>query len=477
MKPFLVDNLTESATKFPDSIALVDGSLRLSYSALVEDVEKLAIQLSGNPQYVGIHLPKSAAYVTAIYASLKAGHAYVPLDIEAPRQRLEDIANQAQFGWLITAKDAQAPLSVERILETYYVGDLTVYKLKQPQPASTGASHVLFTSGSTGIPKGVIMSHEATTAFVDWSSSKFLSHYKPRVLAHAPFHFDLSTFDLFATFKSGGTLVICNEQEAKQPLQVAELIKSYDIDTLYTTPTALQLLQQYAPLNTFKDQLKTVLFAGESFPMKQFKLLQQDLPLTVLINLYGPSETNVVTYHQVEPGRSYNVLPIGKPTPYATCKIEDNELRIGGVSLALEYLNNPEETRAKFLRQGGTRFYKSGDTVSEEEGELIFKGRLDRMVKRRGYRIEMGDIEAGFAVHPDISQLIALAIEHADGKKIILFYATWTKRKLGVLGLKQFGTSKLPSYMLPDKFVHCEEFPTNSNHKIDAQALIAAYEG
>ena len=475
MKPFLVDNLIESATKFPDSLALVDGSLQVSYSALLADVEKLAFQLTGNPQYVGIHLPKSAAYVTAIYATLKAGHAYVPLDIEAPKQRLADIANQAQFGWLITAKAAQAPLSVERILDTYYFGDLTVYKLKQPQAAADGASHVLFTSGSTGKPKGVVMSHEATAAFVNWSSSEFLSNYKPRVLAHAPFHFDLSTFDLFATFKSGGTLVICHEQEAKQPLQIADLIKDYAIDTLYTTPTALQLLQQYAALSTFKDQLKTILFAGEPYPMKHFKLLQQDLTATTLINLYGPSETNVVTYHQVEPERSYSVIPIGKPTPYATCKIEDDELRISGLSLAVEYLNNPEETQAKFKYQDGIRFYQTGDKVSEEAGELIFRGRLDRMVKRRGYRIEMGDIEAGYSSHPDISQLIALAVDRAEGKKIILFYTTESNQKLGVLGLKQFGTTSLP--MLPDKFVHYEELPTNSNHKIDAQALIVAYEG
>jgi amino acid adenylation domain-containing protein len=285
------------------------------------------------------------------------------------------------------------------------------------RPEPDALAYILYTSGSTGVPKGVMLSHRAGASFVHWCSEVFDPRPEDRFSSHAPLHFDLSILDVYLPLKHGAALVLVGEETGKAPARLAPLIAERRISVWYSTPSILSLLAQYGRLEALDlTALRLVLFAGEVFPVKHLRALKKLLPAPRYFNLYGPTETNVCTFYEVPPGpvpeARHEPYPIGKAcSHYETLVVDeagrpalggaDGELCAAGPGVMQGYWNLPEPSARAFIDDGsGRRWYRTGDVVTTDaEGNYLYLSRRDRMVKRRGYRVELGEIEAGLYRH------------------------------------------------------------------------------
>jgi amino acid adenylation domain-containing protein len=358
-----------------------------------------------------------------------------------------------------------------------------------PDGAGSDLAYILYTSGSTGRPKGVMVPHSAALAFVDWCSDAFQPAAGDRFSAHAPFHFDLSVFDLFVAIKHAATVVLIGEAVARQPRALAALVSRERISVWYSAPSALVALLEHGALERHDlSSLRLVLFAGEVFPVKHLRRLRALLPPRVrLFNLYGPTETNVCTYYQIPPlvpEQRTEPYPIGKACPHFEARVVDadsrpvprggeGELLVAGDGTMLGYWGLPERTEQAFaLDADGRRFYRTGDLVTESpEGDYVFRGRRDQMVKRRGYRIELGEIEAALYSHPAVGEAAVVARDRAEQGVQICGVLVCREQRPSIVELKAFCATTLPLYMVPDRFVYREALPRTSTGKVDYQVL------
>jgi amino acid adenylation domain-containing protein len=357
-------------------------------------------------------------------------------------------------------------------------------------PSSSGdLAYILYTSGSTGAPKGVMLTLGNAMSFIDWCSETFEPTTSDRFSSHAPFHFDLSILDIYVPVKHGATLVLISEEVGKNPFQLASLIAEEKISSWYSTPSVLNLLTQYGKLDQHDyTSLRRVIFAGEVFPVKHLRELKRFLPSPRYYNLYGPTETNVCTFHEIrgpiEDERA-RPFPIGKACSHYQIKVVDErgqdvtpgkegELYASGLGVMRGYWNLNEQTASTFLEDSsGRRWYKTGDIVFvNENGDFVFVGRRDRMVKRRGYRVELGEIEVGLYSHPSVAEAAVVALSDPDeGVRIRAFLSFRGETPPSIVDMKSFCADKLPAYMIPDLFTFREFLPKTSTDKIDYQKL------
>jgi amino acid adenylation domain-containing protein len=348
---------------------------------------------------------------------------------------------------------------------------------------------VLYTSGSTGRPKGVMLTHENAVSFVDWCSDTFAPRSSDHFSSHAPFHFDLSILDLYTCFKHGATLVLVSEDIGKDAPRLARLIAEERVSIWYSAPSILSLLAQFGDLPRYDHSaLRQVLFAGEVFPVKHLRALAGLWPHPRYFNLYGPTETNVCTYYEIplpvppDRGAPY---PIGYTCSHLHSRVLDEagaevatgtegELCIAGPGVMQGYWGLPEQTAKGFWRDDdGTRWYRTGDIVTEAaEGCYSYLGRRDRMVKRRGYRVELGEIESALYKHARIKEaaVVAFADEEA-GVTIAAFLSCHDAKPPGLIEMKRFCAENMPLYMIPDKFSWQPSLPKTSTDKLDYQRL------
>ncbi|GIX28259.1 MAG: hypothetical protein KatS3mg123_2140 [Burkholderiales bacterium] len=512
----LHDAFIRAAERYPERIAAVEpGAGEITYrelAALSDRVRDRLRTLGVQPgDRVGIYLRKSIDAVAAIYGILKAGAAYVPVDPGAPPSRnayiLHDCAVRAvvlerRFQEKLEAELAQlgaAPSSF--VLEGAGGGAALARALEQadaanPAPPTTTAmpgpgdlAYILYTSGSTGKPKGVMLSHENGVSFVDWCSEVFKPRATDRFSSHAPFHFDLSILDIHVALKHGAALVLVAEDAGKDPLRLAPLIAEQRVSVWYSAPSILSLLAQYGSLSSHDySALRLVLFAGEVFPVKHLRTLTRWWPHPRYFNLYGPTETNVCTFYEVPlpiPEERTAPFPIGRVCSHLRGKVvdgegrevqqgEEGELCISGRGVMQGYWALPERTAVAFLTdENGVRWYKTGDIVAKrDDGNYVYLGRRDRMVKRRGYRVELGEIEAGLYRHPLVKEAAVVALPDEEaGVKIKAFLSCRESKRPSLIELKRFCSEVLPAYMIPDHFVWCEALPKTSTDKVDYQRL------
>jgi acyl-coenzyme A synthetase/AMP-(fatty) acid ligase len=309
-----------------------------------------------------------------------------------------------------------------------------------------------------------------------------------RFSSHAPFHFDLSIHDVYVPLKHGGTLVLFGEEIGKQPARLAEAIEAHRISIWYSTPSILTLLAQYGKLaERDLSALRSVLFAGEVFPVKHLRALQRLLPKPRYLNLYGPTETNVCTYYEIPetiPDERSQPFPIGRVCEHLRALVLDEELRpvapgaqgelcIAGPNVMSGYWNLPDNDARAFVEREGERWYRTGDVVVEApDGNFTYVSRRDRMVKRRGYRVELGEIEAALYRHPEVKEAGVVAVADPDeGVRIRAFLSLAGGSKPSLIAMKRFCAEVLPGYMAPDFFAFLEELPKTSTDKIDYQTL------
>ena len=515
--PNLAAYLEQSAARWPERTAVVDpdGS-QLTYQELDDRANRIAAYLSANGvrpgDRVGLVLPKSAAAVTAIFGILKARAAYVPVDYSAPPARnraiLTDCTVKAVFlqsqradlldgmesapapSLTIAVGAGRPPETAPRVVEWSDV-------LRFPSGASIAGraqadlAYILYTSGSTGVPKGVMLSHENAVSFVDWCSSVLSPVETDRFSSHAPFHFDLSVLDIYASLKHGAALFLISEELGKNPSELARFIRDNALTVWYSTPSILSLLAQFGGMDRVEpaayDALRLVLFAGEVFPVKHLRQITRRWPHAAYYNLYGPTETNVCTFARIPlpvPDERVHPYPIGPACSHCAALVlhegvpvaagGEGLLHISGPSVFQGYWNRPAENAAAFVERDGVRWYNTGDVVREDPQEgFLYLGRRDRMVKRRGYRIELGEIERGLYQHPQLREAAVVAVPDPSGNgvKICAFVACPQAQKPSIVDLKIFCATHLPTYMNPDVFVISEALPRTSTNKIDYQRL------
>jgi amino acid adenylation domain-containing protein len=508
--------LDHSAQSYPDHVAIAepDGG-NISYrdlDILSDRLRDRLMHLGISPSdRVGIYMRKSIDAVAAIFGILNTGAAYVPVDPGAPVTRNAYILNNCSVKAVVVEKRFEESLREElgRIGETPILfviagtgGGLPLDEAlqreqeKDPSPYAKTVvpdlddlAYILYTSGSTGKPKGVMLSHRNGATFVEWCSETFQPNQNDRFSSHAPFHFDLSILDIFLAIKHGGTLVLIGEELGKDPLRLAPLISEKRLSVWYSTPSILSLLAQYGKLERYDySNLRIVLFAGEVFPVKHLRMLKNLLPKPRYFNLYGPTETNVCTFYEIPDfitEERTQPFPIGKTCSHLHAKVVDEqgyevtrgqegELCISGPGVTRGYWNLSERTTQAFLEDGnGRRWYKTGDIVIEKtDRNYIYRGRRDRMVKKRGYRVELGEIETCLYRHPEIKEAAVIALsDEEDGVQIKAFLSCQKRKRLSVIELKRFCAENLPNYMIPDLFSFKDVLPKTSTEKTDYQKL------
>jgi amino acid adenylation domain-containing protein len=530
----LTELLEEAAARRPEHTALEDEhGRRLSYGELFRGADRVATRLARwgveRGDRVAIWLPKGLEAVTAIHGILRTGASYVPVDPTGPALRAATImASSGVKAAVVSAAlvpslralwfgpgplprlivvesgaeatgpapdDLASALPPSDASWSCVMADLAPSPLPPPRDGDDLA-YILFTSGSTGQPKGVMLSHANAFTFLDWCSRTLGPWYDDdRFASHAPFHFDLSVFDLFAACRTAATLVLVGETLGKDPAALGDFISEKRISVWYSAPTILSFLTQNGRLDRPDYRApRLVLFAGEVFPIAALKRLRRLWRESVMWNLYGPTETNVCTACPnplAIPEDRSEPFPIGSVCSPLRARVVDEqgrdlspgalgELLIGGPGVMRGYFGQPGLTAAAFLVEGGTRWYRTGDLVKDDgTGCFQFHGRRDRMVKKRGYRIELGEIESALYRHDGVDRAGVVAQADEIGISIAAFVALKPDHKKSIIALKRHCMSYLPAYMIPDTFTFVDDLPRTSTDKVDYQSLrsLAALEG
>src|SRR5438128_6910099 len=423
--PLLHEHIVSVDHSRADRPAIVWSSGLLTHRELRNSVLGIAARLRrlgiGRNQRAAICLPKCVEAVQAVLGTLASGATYVPVDASAPASRIHHIISDAQVSLLFTTESIHEklvaegadknlpPVTVVRELGTghgldHWLANISSEDIQLGSLDDTAT--ILYTSGSTGLPKGVMLSHRNVSSFVQWAIERFGLSADDRFTSHAPFHFDLSTLDLFASLRVGASVFLIDEKMVRFPAAVAKVLEQQRISVWYSVPTALRLLREYGGLGRRDlSSLRLVFFAGEVFPVPSLRRLMQQLSHPRYVNLYGPTETNVCTYHVLDgtPGEDETAVPIGIPCEHLGVTIrgeiekpipsgEVGEICVTGPGVMQGYWRQSDVTRAVRF-DGRDDSYRTGDFGYWSDGTIQLAGRRDQQIKIRGHRVELLEIE------------------------------------------------------------------------------------
>ena len=520
--------VTQSADRHATAPAVVMDGVTLDYATLEQRSNRFARSLVAHGvrrgDRVALWLPKSPDAIVALYGIMKAGAAYVPGDPASPASRLAYIARDCAVAGLVTTRDrAQAldeAFAGRAPMRALWFADADDARAELPHVAGLPGVHwaalaseeprafdspaleddlayILYTSGSTGDPKGVMLSHRNCRVFTDWAAETFALTSQDRVANQAPFHFDLSTFDLFSAAAAGASVHPVSPRIAAFPAAVAMRWTQDRLSVWYCTPSSLVLMLTRGGLEKQDlSALRVLLFAGEVFPAKYLRQLVALAPHARYANLFGPTETNVCTWLEVKQAPEGDApLSIGRACPYDEALVLDDALRpvpaggvgelwIRGASVMHGYWGSPERTAlalqtidiAPGIRD---RAYRTGDLVRVlSDGNLEFLGRRDHQVKTRGYRVELGEIETRLAAHPAVGEAVVVAVPDDEvTNRLKAVVVSKADVEVSADELREHCARTLPRYMVPETVEFRKDLPRTSSGKVDRRALLDAPKG
>lgn len=474
--------IVNSTARHPDRLAVACGTDTLTYLELDAAANRFAHRLRergvGRGDRVVLWSDKSTDMIAAMQGVLRLGAAYVPMDGTAPVARVAMLA--ADCGAAVVCADSGRLAEARTAVTAACMGlhsESTVDDTALDEPVDDDdLAYILYTSGSTGVPKGVCISHRNSRAFVDWAVAELGVGPMDRLANHAPLVFDLSVLDLYAAFATGASVHLLSAELAHAPAQLVRFLHDERITIWYSVPSALLLMMRDGLLDrAAPDALRAVCFAGEPFPIDGVRSLA-GWTTARLLNLYGPTETNVCTFHEVTPSDLARDRPprIGRPCsgdrvwaqrPDGTVAGpgEEGELLAVGPTVMLGYWGAPRQREP----------YHTGDIVRVlEDGSFDYVGRRDHTVKIRGHRIGLGEVEIATAGHPDIEDAAVVVVGSGIEARLAAFVMPARGRSPGPLSIKAHCARLLPSYALPDHVHIGQDLPRTRNGKVDRPALV-----
>lgn len=514
------ERVTAAAAAVPDRVA-VAASTQLTYGDLDQQSTQLAHVLRSHGcqpgDRVAFLLPKTPKAITVMLGILKAGCVYVPLDPAGPIPRLQRMLRLCDASLVIgdatglkllgELTSAEPTLKVGWLEGDSPTGDLAAAVLfgpadvagesDEPIPSGTSATapaYILFTSGSTGVPKGVVISHANVGAFLDWAVPHYGIGPSDRVSAHSPLHFDLSVFDIFGALSAGATVHPVDPLLNLLPHQLVQFMRDKELTQWFSVPSLLAYIASHDVVTP--DDLPTLrrlLWCGEVMPTAALQYWMERLRHVSFTNLYGPTETTIASSHfdvQRPPADLDRDVPIGVACSGEQLIVLDEELRevdagqvgeicIGGAGLSTGYWRDPERTAAAFVEiPHYGRVYRTGDMGwIDEVGLAHFSGRRDSQIKTRGYRVELGDIVSALSGLAAIRECTVVAIDSQgfEGKMICCAYVPATNQETPAT-IRRRATSVLPRYMIPHRWLEYDLLPRNAAGKIDQSGIRARFE-
>ncbi len=521
MPHLLHQNLELTAAQYPDKVALVSDDETITYA----DLNHAATRVSGflhnlkiQPgDLVGVLMPKDIRSIIAVHGVMKAGAAYVPIDPNFPSTRVGFLLENCEVNCLITYSDLfqknqeviEANGHTKEIIlcdppgsanssqcSLYTWSDVMENNFAQPLIDNTAndLAYLLFTSGSTGTPKGVMTSHQNAMSFVDSMQDLFSVNAQDIVANPAPLQFGISTFDMYVGIKSAATIRLVPPNLVTFPQELAEWINDEGISIWFSVPFVLSRMLLEGEIHKYEfEKLRQIFFAGEVFPVKYLRKLKATWDHVQFCNIYGTSEANIITYHPVGDLAEDRTkpIPIGRPIPNLKVFVmksdgsmaetgEEGELCTHGLMVTHGYWKNPEKTEENYIQNPLQRNfreigYKTGDLViKDKEGNYHYVGRKDHMIKSRGYRIEIGDIEAAIYSHQGIKEATVLAIpDDLVGHRIKAFVSLHQQDALDAMDIQSHCADNIPRYMIPEEIEIMETLPKTLTGKIDKAFLKA----
>lgn len=495
MKNSVLPWLDETAKRLPNKLALQDISGNITYQeyrskSLAIAYKIVELNKGEMKKPVVVYLEKGKEVLVSFMGVAYSGCFYSPIDTEMPQSRVDKILEVLKPEIVITTNKLKTNFEKFNFYGSYIIyeeticseEDETAVKPYTEKIIDTDLLYVLFTSGSTGVPKGVSICHRSVIDYTDWVTETFNITQKDTFGNQAPFYFDNSILDIYSCMKMGATLNIIPKKLFFQPVPLLEYIKYNKINTIFWVPSALIVVSKLKAFRNvdLSDTLKRVLFCGEVMPNKQLNIWRKFLPNVTYANLYGPTEiTDACTYYIVDREFSDDEpLPIGIPmsnTDILVLNDEDKlvtddevgELCVRGTSLAMGYYNNPEKTRSAFVQNPLNKavpeiIYRTGDLVRYNEyREIIYISRKDFQIKHLGHRIELGEIETAISSLEEVTLNCCLYDE--KNQRIVLFVDAQVDRDY----IKERIEKLVPEYMIPGKVIYLENMPINANGKID----------
>ena len=484
------DFLEKSVNKYPDKKLFVEfNGKSITYKEFDQITKKLASAIINKNIYnnpILIILPKSINALIGFFGVARSGNFYTILDEKTPIERIEKILKTLNPKLLITSKELNINLNIDTIYTDEFENfDINEESLKQirSKHIDTNLLYVLFTSGSTGAPKGVSIAHKSVIDYTFWVCETFKFDENHILANQAPLYFDNSVLDIYSTIKAGATLHLLPNHLFAFPNKIIEHLVKNEVNTIFWVPSVLIYFANTDAIKDIDLKLNKILFCGEIMPNKQLNIWRKYLPNALFANLYGPTEiTDVCCFYIINRTfKDEDLLPIGKACNNTELLVFDEnsnlitsnqigikgELYIRGTSLSLGYYNDKEKTKNAFVQNPLhdnylDLLYKTGDIVAYNEfGELLCYGRIDNQIKYMGHRIELGEIETIINSHEKIKNSACIFKED-----IICFYESEDE-----INFKEFLKDKLPSYMIPKKFIKIDNFKLNQNGKIDRKVL------
>lgn len=495
----ILEKIDEWAVKTPQAICFQDQEHAYTFLELKEQSDTLAHYLDEHYQntlpvivYGGLDFRMLVAFL----AATKSGHAYIPLDVDTPDDRIEMITQVADFTAVIALSDWPSISIAEPIITESLFDGLTkepkTYQLTHEVKEEENF-YIIFTSGTTGVPKGVQISHDNLVSYTDWMLTDFNLKEQATYLSQAPYSFDLSVMNLYPSLLTGGKLVPLSKAMVQDFQALFENLPKMKLNVWVSTPSFVDICLMEPRFNgEVLSDLQTFLFCGEELTVQTAQALLERFPTADIYNTYGPTETTVaVTEINITPEvlAKYDRLPVGYAKKDTTLYIvdekgqilsegESGEIVIAGPSVSKGYLNNPEKTAQAFLEIEGQPAYKTGDQGIMKEHLLFYQGRIDFQVKLHGYRIELEDIDHHLMNVSYVSKGIVVPKYHQH--KVVQLIAfvvpkdreTFAKDYQLTKAIKAELKEVVMDYMVPQKFVYVDSLPQTFNGKIDRKSLI-----